>query len=205
MMGDAVNGFRPVRYSGTKGWASAQYLTIGAAPTPTATPVTPTPTTTPVTPTPTATPVTPTPTSTPVTPAPTTPGGVTGTATVTTGGLNLYLRTGPSSTAGILRSMPNGSPVEVPAQRRTDTPRSATRARRMGGNTVPERIERDANRNAGRRQPRRQRIPRPPRPRHQRHGHTASDLPGGNPIDTAVVSVSGAPSTCGVDLAPPTP
>src|SRR5690606_8185662 len=98
LVGAAQNGYLPVRYQGSAGWASATWLSSdgGTAPTATATPVTPT--ATPVTPTPTpqtptATPVTPTatpvtPTATPKTPTPTpktpTPTPVTPTATPVT-------------------------------------------------------------------------------------------------------------------------
>jgi uncharacterized protein YgiM (DUF1202 family) len=102
-MGAAQNGFLPVRYSGTKGWASATWLRAGSVATPTSTPVTPT-----------ATPVTPT--STPATPT-STPGGIgdtpVGSATVITDGLSLNLRSGPGTTFGVIRSIPSGATVDV--------------------------------------------------------------------------------------------
>lgn len=100
LMGDSQNGFRPARYQGAKGWASAEYLRIGAA----ATPVTPT-----------ATPMTPTVTA----PATSQPGGgtvgdtVVGSATVTTVGMSLNMRSGPGTTFGVIRSIPSGAQVEV--------------------------------------------------------------------------------------------
>ena len=93
VMGSAENGFLPVRYQGTAGYASSQYLRVGAASTPTATA---------------------TPTSTPTTPV-STPGGTTpvGSAVVTTQGVNLNLRNGPSTGATVIGSLPPGATVEV--------------------------------------------------------------------------------------------
>ncbi len=94
VMGSARDGFLPVRYQGTKGWASATWLGSGGSTQPTTTPVTPT--------------------ATPVTSAPTVPGGpVTGSARVTTVGLSLYMRTGPGSSFGIVRSIPSGATVDL--------------------------------------------------------------------------------------------
>ncbi len=112
LLGAVQNGFRPIRYQGTKGWVSEQYLTVGTLVTPTPTT---TPTATPVTPTPTATatatPVTPTPTSTPVTPVPTIPpGGVIGTAVVSVTG-TLNMRSGPGTTYPVIRGLANGEQV----------------------------------------------------------------------------------------------
>jgi uncharacterized protein YraI len=97
VMGSAQAGFLPVRYQGTSGWASADFLRVGGG----------------------STPVTPTATA-PATTAPTEqPGGgaigdtVTGSATVTTVGLNLNLRSGPGTSFGVVRSLPSGAQVEV--------------------------------------------------------------------------------------------
>lgn len=95
VMGDAENGFLPVRYQGSTGWASAAWLGSGG--------------TTP----PTSTPATPTATATPVTPAPTAPGTVTGSARVTTDGLSLYMRSGPGSNFGVVRAIPSGATVDL--------------------------------------------------------------------------------------------
>ena len=133
VMGAVSNGFLPVRYLGTKGWASQTYLRVTLAPTPTATsvpptrtPVPPTATATRIPPTPTATraPATPTPTTVPVTPtqAPPTstsvPGGpigdtVVGQAVVAAGGLSLNMRSGPGTTYTTIRTIPNGTTVDV--------------------------------------------------------------------------------------------
>jgi uncharacterized protein YraI len=123
VMGGARSGFLPVRYSGTKGWASQTYLRMTTAPvtpttappTATATRVPPTPTTVP--PTATATRVPSTPTTAPAT-ATTIPSGgigdtVVGTARVVTGGLSLNMRSGPGTTFAVLRSIPNGATVDV--------------------------------------------------------------------------------------------
>lgn len=107
VMGAAQNGYLPVHYQGTSGWASSSWLRVGSSPTPTTTPVTPTPTATPATPTPTATPVTPTATAT--VPG----GGVVGSAVVITDGLNLNLRNAPSSTATVIGKLPSGATVDV--------------------------------------------------------------------------------------------
>ncbi len=100
VMGAAQAGFLPVRYNGTNGWASAEWLSVSASPTPTAT-------ATPVTPTPTATPVTPTATAT------STPGGPTGTATVNAGGSRLNMRSGPGTQYPVVVSIPDGTVVDV--------------------------------------------------------------------------------------------
>jgi len=99
LMGEAQNGFRPVRYGGTTGWASADYLRIGG----------------------TGTPVTPTASATaPATTVPANPpaGGVigdtvTGSATVTTVGVSLNLRSGPGTSFAVIRSIPSGAQVDV--------------------------------------------------------------------------------------------
>ncbi|MBA2468437.1 MAG: SH3 domain-containing protein, partial [Chloroflexia bacterium] len=105
VMGSAQNGFLPVRYGGTTGWASSQYLRTGS----TGTPVTPTATAT-ATPTATAT----------ATAPPTSPSSdgaigdtVTGSATVTTVGLSLNIRSGPGTSFGVIRSIPSGSQVDL--------------------------------------------------------------------------------------------
>ena len=85
VMGEAQNGFRPVRYQGVKGWASADFLTIGAVSTPV------------------------TPTAIPIEPD----GGVVGTATVTTVGVNLNMRSGPGTGFGVVRGIPSGAQVDV--------------------------------------------------------------------------------------------
>jgi len=97
VMGEAQNGFRPVRYQGNKGWASADFLRVGSG----------------------GTPVTPTATAT-ATAAPTNPPGggtigdtVTGTASVTTVGLSLNMRSGPGTSFGVIRGIPSGAQVEV--------------------------------------------------------------------------------------------
>jgi uncharacterized protein YraI len=105
VMGNAVSGYLPVRYSGTKGWSSASYLRTGAAPTPT-------PTTVPPTAVPTKTP-TPTPSPTPVTPTATTPptgGTVIGTAVVSVS-TTLNMRSGPGLEHAVLRGLANGTQV----------------------------------------------------------------------------------------------
>lgn len=97
VMGEAQNGFRPVRYQGTSGWASSDFLRVGSA----------------------GTPVTPTVTVTATTPPTEQPGGgtigdtVTGSASVTTVGLSLNMRSGPGTSFGVIRSIPSGAQVEV--------------------------------------------------------------------------------------------
>ncbi len=184
VMGDAVNGFLPVRYSGVKGWASAQYLTMGASA------ATPTPT---VTPTPTGTPATPTPTSTPVTPEPTGTSAASGTAVVTTGGLNLYLRSGPSTTASVLRTMPNGAQVEVTGSDQNGfTPvryqgtAGWASAQYLGVTPSPTATPVTPTPSPG---------PSPtssPTPSPTPTSTPVPTVPGGSPVATAVVSVSGA-------------
>jgi len=95
VMGGGQNGFLPVRYGGTTGWASSQYLRMGS----TGTPATPT-----ATPAATAT----------APPANDPPGNtVTGSATVTTVGVSLNLRSGPGVSFGVVRSIPSGAQVEL--------------------------------------------------------------------------------------------
>lgn len=87
LRGDAQNGFLPLNYNGTTGWAAADWLSVGSAPAPTPDPQ----------------------------PAPgngTVPVGdsATGSATVTT---YLNLRTGPGTTYAVVTVMPTGATVEL--------------------------------------------------------------------------------------------
>lgn len=89
LMGSAQSGFYPVRYSGTKGWASADYLRIGGtAPQPDATP-------------------TPTPGGTGAVPV----GPSVTDNKVTTAALNM--RQGPSSSYAVVIVLPPGTQVDI--------------------------------------------------------------------------------------------
>jgi len=92
VMGAAQNGFLPVRYQGSTGWSSSNFLRIGSA-------GTPTPTATPATPTPTAIA-----TDTPV-------GAVTGTGVVNVSRLNF--RSGPGTSFSAIRVLTSGTQIQV--------------------------------------------------------------------------------------------
>ena len=83
--GAAVNGFLPVTFNGTAGWAATAYLSTAGAPPPAPAPPSPTP-------------------------APPAPGPGGGTATVTS---SLNLRAGPSTADAILAVMPPGATVAI--------------------------------------------------------------------------------------------
>lgn len=95
LMGSAQSGFHPVRYNGTKGWASGQYLNVGGGSTPRSTP-TPTPQPT----TPPAANNAPVPVGTQVTDN-----------RVTTSALNL--RSGPATSYGVVAVLPPGTRVDI--------------------------------------------------------------------------------------------
>lgn len=166
IMGDPEGEFRPVRYQGSKGWASATYLRLGAVTTPTQTPT-----------------ATATPDDEPIGDA------VVGTATVTTNGLSLNMRSGPGTNFGAIRTIPSGARVDVmgaaqngflPVRYQGSSGWSSMDFLRVGSTGTPTAM------------PTTTPTPTP----------TATATPDGSPTGTGVVNVSRAPSSRGSARAP---